>query len=116
MVIAPLMAVETSPQSLTTTSTEGFTATCTVRAEIDGDNVSDVVIEWIDINTTLEACYTTNVSNSCVLSITELRTVTPIIIYHCKAMYMDCSESSYTTVYVEGNNNKCNLWQLKALS
>ena len=108
----PLLIVETSPESLTTSPNNQFSINCTARAEIDGQSIP-LDIEWVRIvisppsgpSELMSTLYTTTGSPErgyqSVLTTSENDTVNTTI-YRCIATTSNHSSYSDTTVLVEG--------------
>ncbi|CAI8013971.1 hypothetical protein GBAR_LOCUS8789, partial [Geodia barretti] len=104
----PLIYVETSPESLTTSPNTQFSVNCTARAEVDGQSIP-VDIEWIRIaisppsgpSELMPTLYTTTGSPErgyqSVLTTSENDT---IIVYRCTAKTLRYSESKDTTAFI----------------
>ncbi|CAI8019745.1 hypothetical protein GBAR_LOCUS11852 [Geodia barretti] len=107
----PLLVVETSPESLTTSPNSQFSVNCTARAEVDGQSIP-VDIEWtkIDIfsqsgpSELMPTLYTTTGSPErgyqSVLTTSENDTGNTII-YRCTATVSSYSNFSEITVHVK---------------
>ena len=106
----PLVVVESSPESLTTSPNNQFSINCTARAEIDGEPLN-VTIEWIRIvisppsgpSELMSTLYTTSGSPErgyqSVLTTSENDTVNTT--YNCIAtVYNYSSTSNDTTIKV----------------
>ena len=110
LLLEPLLVVETSPESLTTSPNNQFSINCTARAEIDGQSIP-LDIEWIHIvisppsgsSELMSTLYTTTGSPErgyqSVLTTSENVTVNTII-YRCIATTSGHSHSKDTIVAV----------------
>ena len=106
----PLLVVETSPQSLTTSPNNQFSINCTARAEIDGQSIP-LDIEWIRIvifppsgpSELMSTLYTTTGSPErgyqSVLTTSENDRVNTII-YHCIARAQNYSSTFNDTTMI----------------
>ena len=104
----PLINVETSPESLTTSPNNQFSVNCTSRAEVDGQSIP-VDIEWTRIDffsqsgpsELMPTLYTTTGSPErgyqSVLTTSENHT---IIVYRCTATTLGYSKSKDTTAFI----------------
>ena len=110
----PLLVVETSPESLTTSHNTQFSVNCTARAEVDGEPLR-VTIEWRRVtppgtSELMPALYTTTGSPErgyqSVLTTSENDSTVNTTIYRCTASTYNHSSSSDTTVYFEGIGNQ----------
>ena len=106
----PLLVVETSPESLTTSHNIQFSVNCTARAEVDGEPLR-VTIEWRRVTPSgtselMPALYTTTGSPErgyqSVLTTSENDSTVNTTIYRCTATAYNYSSSSDITVHVEG--------------
>ena len=108
--LVPLLIVETSPESLTTSPNNQFSINCTARAEVDGRPLN-MTIKWIHIvisppsgpSELMSTLYTTTGSPERgyqnVLTTSENDTVNTII-YRCIATTPSHSSYSDTTVFI----------------
>ena len=110
----PLLVVETSPESLTTSHNTQFSVNCTARAEVDGEPLR-VTIEWRRVTPSgtselMPALYTTTGSPErgyqSVLTTSENDSTVNTTIYRCTATAYNHSSSSDTTVHFEGIGNQ----------
>ena len=106
----PLLVVETSPESLTTSHNTQFSVNCTSRAEVDGEPLT-VTIEWRRVTPSgtselMPALYTTTGSPErgyqSVLTTSENDSTVNTTIYRCTATALGYSSFSDTTVHLEG--------------
>ena len=111
--LVPLLVVETSPESLTTSPNTQFSVSCTARAEVDGQSIP-VDIEWIRIAISPPSClsqlmptlYTTTTSPEkgyqSVLTTSENDNINSIIVYGCNATttssYFSLSETTIAVI------------------
>ena len=106
----PLLVVETSPESLTTSHNIQLSVNCTARAEVDGEPLT-LTIEWRRVTPSgtselMPALYTSTGSPErgyqSVLTTSENDSTVNTTIYRCTATALGYSSSSDITVYYEG--------------